>query len=120
MTGGFRSRSKSGDPAQRAGAGAEKGKQQRGSQQRGSSRGGHDHKGRGGYKNTGAQRDRRGGQRQTAHHDRQNPSLISAARRSGVDVPRAVAFEVLQRVAADDAFANLTLPKELRLSLIHI
>ena len=111
MTGGFRSRSKSGDPAQRAGTGAEKGKQQRGSQQRGSSRGGHDHKGRGGYQNTGAQRDRRGGQRQTAHHDRQNPSLISAARRSGVDVPRAVAFEVLQRVAADDAFANLTLPK---------
>lgn len=28
-----------------------------------------------------------------------------------MDVPRAVTFEVLQRVAADDAFANLTLPK---------
>lgn len=99
MTGGFRSRSKSGDPAQRAGKGTQKGKQQRGSQQRGNSRSGRDHKGR------------RGGQRQTAHPDHQNPSLTSAARRCGVDVPRAVAFEVLQRVAADDAFANLTLPK---------
>ncbi|QRP99226.1 MFS transporter [Corynebacterium sp. FDAARGOS 1242] len=38
---------------------------------------------------------------------------MQAARRSGVDVPRAVAFDVLRRVAADDAFANLTLPKAL-------
>lgn len=91
MSGGFRSRSKSGDPADRA---------QRGQQQRS-----------GAKRPAKGSRERRGGQRHDTRRPAPSTSVISAARRCGVDRPRAVAFEVLQRVDADDAFANLTLPK---------
>ncbi len=91
MSGGFRSRSKSGDPADRA---------QRGQQQRSGAKGA-----------AKGNRERRGGQRHDTRRPAPSTSVISAARRCGVDRPRAVAFEVLQRVDADDAFANLTLPK---------
>lgn len=91
MSGGFRSRSKSGDPADRA---------QRGQQQRS-----------GAKRAAKGNRERRGGQRHDTRRPAPSTSVISAARRCGVDRPRAVAFEVLQRVDADDAFANLTLPK---------
>lgn len=91
MSGGFRSRSKSGDPADRA---------QRGQQQRS-----------GAKRPAKGNRKHRGGQRHDTRRPAPSTSVISAARRCGVDRPRAVAFEVLQRVDADDAFANLTLPK---------
>lgn len=91
MSGGFRSRSKSGDPADRA---------QRRQQQRS-----------GAKRAAKGNRERRGGQRHDTRRPAPSTSVISAARRCGVDRPRAVAFEVLQRVDADDAFANLTLPK---------
>lgn len=96
MSGGFRSRSKSGDPVDRGHKGQDK-KRRYGTQKRAAARDNN--------RSTAA------GQR----HDRVRhaDSLIEAARRSGVDVPRAVAFDVLRRVAADDAFANLTLPKAL-------
>lgn len=99
MSGGFRSRSKSGDPAART----ERAEQQRSGGRR-TARGGTN-------RQTKGKRENRGGQRQHSRRDRQPASFMSAARRCGVDVPRAVAFEVLQRVEADDAFANLTLPK---------
>lgn len=96
MSGGFRSRSKSGDPADRGQKNHDK-KRHGGTQKRASTR----------HNNRGTAAGRR--------NDRVRPtdSLIQAARRSGVDVPRAVAFDVLRRVDADDAFANLTLPKAL-------
>lgn len=94
MSGGFRSRSKSGDPADRA---------QRGKQQRG-----------GAKRTAKGNRERRGGQRHDTRRPAPSTSVVSAAQRCGVDRPRAVAFEVLQRVDADDAFANLTLPKAVR------
>ena len=95
MSGGFRSRSKSGDPADRGHKGQDK-KRRYGTQKRASARDS--------TRSTGGRRNDR-----VRHSD----PLIQAARRSGVDVPRAVAFDVLRRVAADDAFANLTLPKAL-------
>ena len=94
MSGGFRSRSKSGDPADRA----PRGKQQRG----------------GAKRTAKGNRERRGGQRHDTRRPAPSTSVVSAAQRCGVDRPRAVAFEVLQRVDADDAFANLTLPKAVR------
>lgn len=95
MSGGFRSRSKSGDPVDRGHKGQDK-KRRYGTQKRAAARDSN--------RSTGGQRHDR-----VRHAD----SLIQAARRSGVDVPRAVAFDALRRVAADDAFANLTLPKAL-------
>ena len=107
MSGGFRSRSKSGDksPAGKpqdahksTGAKGRGGRQQR--QQRGG-RGGQ-HRGR-----QAAARDQRPGKRQEG-------GLIQVALAAGVDAPRAVAFDVVRRVSEDDAFANLILPKALR------
>lgn len=99
MSGGFRSRSKSGDPADRS----ERDKKQRAATRRGA---------RGGtYRQDKETREHRRGQRHNTGRAVQSASFMSAARRCGVDLPRAVAFEVLQRVEADDAFANLTLPK---------
>ena len=107
MSGGFRSRSKSGDksPAGKpqdshksTGGKGRGGRQQR--QQRGG-RGGQ-HRGR-----QAAARDQRPGKRQEG-------GLIQVALAAGVDAPRAVAFDVVRRVSEDDAFANLILPKALR------
>ena len=107
MSGGFRSRSKSGDksPAGKpqdshksTGAKGRDGRPQR--QQRGS-RGGQ-HRGR-----QAAAKGQRPGKRQ-------ENGLIQAALAAGVDAPRAVAFDVVRRVSEDDAFANLILPKALR------
>ena len=107
MSGGFRSRSKSGDksPAGKPqdshksiGAKGRGGRPQR--QQRGS-RGGQ-HRGR-----QAAAKGQRPGKRQEG-------GLIQAALAAGVDAPRAVAFDVVRRVSEDDAFANLILPKALR------
>ncbi|MDN8596543.1 transcription antitermination factor NusB [Corynebacterium tuberculostearicum] len=107
MSGGFRSRSKSGDksPAGKpqdshksTGAKGRGGRQQR--QQRGG-RGGQ-HRGR-----QAAARDQRPGKSLEG-------GLIQAALAAGVDAPRAVAFDVVRRVSEDDAFANLILPKALR------
>lgn len=107
MSGGFRSRSKSGDksPAGKpqdshkpTGAKGRGGRPQR--QQRGG-RGGQ-HRGR-----QAAAKGQRPGKRQES-------GLIQAALAAGVDAPRAVAFDVVRRVSEDDAFANLILPKALR------
>ncbi|MDK8694279.1 transcription antitermination factor NusB [Corynebacterium sp. MSK158] len=107
MSGGFRSRSKSGDksPAGKpqdshksAGAKGRGGRPQR--QQHGS-RGGQ-HRGR-----QAAAKGQRPGKRQEG-------GLIQAALAADVDAPRAVAFDVVRRVSEDDAFANLILPKALR------
>ncbi|MDK8454217.1 transcription antitermination factor NusB [Corynebacterium marquesiae] len=107
MSGGFRSRSKSGDksPAGKpqnshksTGAKSRGGRPQR--QQRGS-RGGQ-HRGR-----QAAAKGQRPGKRQ-------ENGLIQAVLAAGVDAPRAVAFDVVRRVSEDDAFANLILPKALR------
>ena len=107
MSGGFRSRSKSGDksPAGKpqdshktAGAKGRGGRPQR--QQQGS-RGGQ-HRGR-----QAAAKGQRPGKRQEG-------GLIQAALAVGVDGPRAVSFDVVRRVSEDDAFANLILPKALR------
>ena len=99
MSGGFRSRSKSGDQPN---------SEKRGSQQRGGNRG------RGGSPSGAGQRGsgQRGRGRGT-NHQRRSGSFPAAARSAGVDLARAVVFDVLRRVDADGAFANLTLPKAL-------
>ena len=118
MSGGFRSRSKSGDSAdrgkkERGTTGQRGGQQSRG--QHSGKKGGRPHGGRGQRAHAGSRP--RGNNRNT---DRaQADSLIQSARRSGVDVPRAVAFDVLRRVDADDAFANLTLPKALSTNKVN-
>ena len=107
MSGGFRSRSKSGvkspagkpqDSHKSTAAKSRGGRPQR--QQRGS-RGGQ-HRAR-----QAAAKGQRPGKRQEG-------GLIQAALAAGVDAPRAVAFDVVRRVSEDDAFANLILPKALR------
>ena len=90
MSGGFRSRSKSGDKPKET------------SQNKG--------RGQSGKPNKGNRRP----VRNNARGRKENPSFVKAARRAGIDVARAVAYEVLRRVHSDDAFANLTLPKALR------
>ena len=106
MSGGFRSRSKSGDKSpegkpqdshKSTGAKGRDGRPQR--QQRG---------GRGGqHRGRQAAKGQRPGKRQEG-------GLIQAALAAGVDAPRAVAFDVVRRVSDDDAFANLILPRALR------
>lgn len=107
MSGGFRSRSKSGDksPAGKpqnshksTGAKSRGGRPQR--QQRGSRGGQH--------------RSRQAAAKGQRPGKRQENGLIQAALAAGVDAPRAVAFDVVRRVSEDDAFANLILPKALR------
>lgn len=98
MSGGFRSRSKGGDSERKADGRKQYARDaQRGSLQR---------KGKNNSRNSHHPRGRRGTQEKN--------SFVKAARRSGVDTARAVSFEVLRRVHSDDAFANLTLPKALR------
>ncbi|MFW9180830.1 RsmB/NOP family class I SAM-dependent RNA methyltransferase [Corynebacterium striatum] len=98
MSGGFRSRSKGGDSERKADGRKQYARDaQRGSLQR---------KGKNNLRNSHHPRGRRGAQ--------EKKPFVQAARRSGVDTARAVSFEVLRRVHSDDAFANLTLPKALR------
>ncbi|MFS0215910.1 RsmB/NOP family class I SAM-dependent RNA methyltransferase [Corynebacterium striatum] len=98
MSGGFRSRSKGGDSERKADGRKQYARDaQRGSLQR---------KGKNNSRNSHHPRGRRGAQEKN--------SFVQAARRSGVDTARAVSFEVLRRVHSDDAFANLILPKALR------
>ncbi|WP_296131780.1 transcription antitermination factor NusB [uncultured Corynebacterium sp.] len=104
MSGGFRSRSKSGDQPNSEQRG---GQQRRGQQRGGQQRGGNQR--RGGAPRGSSQRGRGRG----TDHQRRSGSFPAAARSAGVDLARAVVFDVLRRVDADDAFANLTLPKAL-------
>lgn len=89
MTGGFRSRTRSGQTS------SDNGRASR------TNRADHD--------------DRAG--RGAGHRDTRKPgkgtNFVAAAKRAGVDAPRAVAYETLRRVYVDAAFANLTLPKAL-------
>ena len=107
MSGGFRSRSKSGDkspagkPQNSHKSTGTKGRGGRPQRQQCGSRGGQ-HRGR-----QAAAKGQRPGKRQ-------ENGLIQAALAAGVDAPRAVAFDVVRRVSEDDAFANLILPKALR------
>lgn len=125
MSGGFRSRSKSGgSSADRTPQGGkmqpsqnQKSNERRSDSQRpGGTRSRSE--GRAGKQNhQGGQ----GGQRrQYERHDRarapKQADIIRSAAKVGVDLPRAVVFETLLRVHQDDAFANLTLPKALRVN----
>ena len=107
MSGGFRSRSKSGDkspegkPQDPRKSGGAKGRGGRPHQQQHGGRNGHR---RGRQAHASGQRSGK----------RQEGSLIQAALTAGVDAPRAVAFDVVRRVSDDDAFANLILPTALR------
>ena len=107
MSGGFRSRSKSGDkspegkPQDPRKSGGAKGRGGRPHQQQHGGRNGHR---RGRQAHASGQRSGK----------RQEGSLIQAALAAGVDAPRAVAFDVVRRVSDDDAFANLILPTALR------
>lgn len=52
--------------------------------------------------------------KQGAPHEKQQDRNRAHQAAAGVDKPRLVAFEVLNRVSDDDAYANLILPKSLR------
>ncbi|MGO3268938.1 transcription antitermination protein NusB, partial [Corynebacterium casei] len=132
MSGGFRSRSKSGgsslDRTPQGGKKQSSPNNHSGGNPRGDQRGrqsgrngGHGGRGRqDGRGNQGNQGNQGGQRRQYERHDRnrahQPADFIRNARRVGVDQPRAVVFETLLRVHKDDAFANLTLPKALRVN----
>ena len=100
MSGGFRSRSKSGDSS--ASRTPQGGKKPHRKQQSG------------GPNN---QRNSRGGRSPHSNGERNRASSVDIVRNAGaagVDLPRAVVYETLLRVHRDEAFANLTLPKALR------
>ena len=61
----------------------------------------------------GSQR-RKSGRVGGAGEQQGDKGIIAAAKKAGVDLPRAVAAETFRRVSADDAYANLILPKALR------
>lgn len=107
MSGGFRSRSKSGEKTPEGKPQASRitgGAKNRGGRLQRPQRGARSGHPRGRQANTNGQRS---GKRQEA-------GLIQAALAAGVDAPRAVAFDVVRKVSDDDAFANLILPKALR------
>ncbi|MDN6199531.1 RsmB/NOP family class I SAM-dependent RNA methyltransferase [Corynebacterium flavescens] len=97
MSGGFRSRSKSGDRPQ----------PERGAKAGRADRAGKPREARAPRHNRG--RDGAGGRERDSTGD-----FFQQARRSGADMPRAVAYEVVHRVNVAAAFANLVLPKALR------
>ena len=99
MSGGFRSRSKSGDRREDHAESGRSGERLHKNGPARSSRGGRRHRER------DQDRNRKGG------HGR---DFFEDTRRIGLDAPRAVAYEVIFRVHDADAFANLTLPKALR------
>lgn len=105
MTGGFRSRSKSGDKPK-----PERDNRERREERRDRGQRRDDHRGsRNRDRGKGQGQQRRGTSREQAAKD-----FLRSARQVGVDAPRAVAFDTLLRVETDDAFANLVLPKALR------
>ena len=107
MSGGFRSRSKSGDKSPE---GKPQGPRKSGGAK---GRGGRPHQQQHGGRN-GHRRGRQAHASGQRSGKRQEGSLIQAALTAGVDAPRAVAFDVVRRVSDDDAFANLILPTALR------
>ena len=107
MSGGFRSRSKSGDKSPE---GKPQGPRKSGGAK---GRGGRPHQQQHGGRN-GHRRGRQAHASGQRSGKRQEGGLIQAALAAGVDAPRAVAFDVVRRVSDDDAFANLILPKALR------
>lgn len=134
MSGGFRSRSKSGDkpkdkPTQgsgqnrdgngRGGNGRGGGRNPRGGKKFRGNRDNRDNRGhrqgRGGAGTGSSHRaGRQGGSGQRLNERAQAASLAQAAKQAGLDLPRAVSLETLQRVHQEGAFANLILPRALR------
>ena len=128
MTGGFRSRSKSGDKAPEATQHGKNGAPQRGGGQRGNAQRGQDNRGqaqRGSAQRGRGMQDQRNRDHRDNRGNRGNrnagtkntgagKTLVQAAIDQGVDPARAVAFDVVRRVSEEDAFANLVLPKALR------
>src|SRR5699024_3174499 len=116
MSGGFRSRSKSGDNLEARTPQGGKKPQSKPSGERvkydrhertGGSRAG-------GSRTGGSRAGRAGGTNR--NRERQVVDIVRNAGSVGVDLPRAVVYETLLRVHRDDAFANLTLPKALRVN----
>jgi len=116
MSGGFRSRSKSGDNLEARTPQGGKKPQSKPSGERvkydrhertGGSRAG-------GSRTGGTRAGRAGGTNR--NRERQVVDIVRNAGSVGVDLPRAVVYETLLRVHRDDAFANLTLPKALRVN----
>lgn len=116
MSGGFRSRSKSGDSSEARTPQGGKKPQSKPSGERvkydrhertGGSRAG-------GSRTGGSRAGRAGGTNR--NRERQAIDIVRNAGSVGVDLPRAVVYETLLRVHRDDAFANLTLPKALRVT----
>lgn len=120
MSGGFRSRSKTGGSTDRTPQGSKKKpaeKPQGANGARGNNRRGQS--GQTGQRGRGGQHPRRQYERNDRNRAHQTANLIRDARKAGVDLARAVVFETLLRVHQDDAFANLTLPKALRVNRLE-
>ncbi|HJG43649.1 RsmB/NOP family class I SAM-dependent RNA methyltransferase [Corynebacterium phoceense] len=113
MTGGFRSRSKSGDKPK-----SERDNRERREDRRDRGQRREDHRGSRNHDRGGQNRrdhgKGRGQQRRGNPREQATKDFLRSARQVGVDAPRAVAFDTLLRVETDDAFANLVLPKALR------
>ncbi|AKE39233.1 RsmB/NOP family class I SAM-dependent RNA methyltransferase [Corynebacterium camporealensis] len=119
MSGGFRSRAMSGDKNNRDHKrdGKQGKKPWEGPKPKNNRRDHRDRRDDNGRPQRGRPGDRRArDSRNDARGQRSNRAggFVAAARKAGVDVPRAVAYSVIRRVHSDDAFANLTLPKALR------
>lgn len=126
MSGGFRSRSKSGDNSEARTPQGGKKPQSKPSGERvkydrhertggGRSSGARAGGSRAGGSRTGGSRAGRAGGT-NRNRERQVVDIVRNAGSVGVDLPRAVVYETLLRVHRDDAFANLTLPKALRVN----
>lgn len=126
MSGGFRSRSKSGDNSEARTPQGGKKPQSKPSGERvkydrhertggGRSSGARAGGSRAGGSRTGGSRAGRAGGT-NRNRERQAIDIVRNAGSVGVDLPRAVVYETLLRVHRDDAFANLTLPKALRVT----
>lgn len=126
MSGGFRSRSKSGDNSEARTPQGGKKPQNKPSGERvkydrhertggGRSSGARAGGSRAGGSRTGGSRAGRAGGT-NRNRERQVVDIVRNAGSVGVDLPRAVVYETLLRVHRDDAFANLTLPKALRVN----
>lgn len=105
-TGGFRSRVRSGQQAgdKRQEKSAEhKRKGNHGERRHASARGGHK-----------PPHNKHQGKRPAADKRVRNKGAQDNAQVAGLDKPRVLAFDVLNRVSDDDAYANLVLPKSLR------
>src|SRR5699024_1992741 len=121
MSGGFRSRSKSGDDSEARTPQGGKKPQSKPSGERVKydrherTGGGRSSGARAGGSRTGGSRAGRAGGT-NRNRERQVIDIVRNAGSVAVDLPRAVVYETLLRVHRDDAFANLTLPKALRVN----